>query len=121
VQIGCLPKGLGQGYHVGEFSLKAAAHEAFQIIAKKSKTEFSPCFTRVQPKTLWNKLTMGKAQRKARMTLTTTLIILLTLFWTTSVSFIGALTNVNDLISNVPFLGFIDNILPPILGVPTVQ
>jgi hypothetical protein len=68
---------------------------------------------------IWDKLGMSSKNRFARKVLATLAISLLILFWSIPVAIVGIISNVNYLTANVPFLAWIDNIPPVILGVVT--
>jgi len=102
-----------------EFSSQAAAQDALQF-AQQSKTKFSPRYIGVQPgEVIWKNLAMNKFSRKIKMAIATTAIVLLTIFWAIPVAVVGAISNINYLTEQVPFLSFINDIPSVILGVVT--
>jgi hypothetical protein len=68
---------------------------------------------------IWDKLGMSSKNRFARKIVATLVISVLILFWSIPVAIVGIISNVNYLTANVPFLAWIDNIPPVILGVVT--
>merc|ERR1711964_911715 len=102
-----------------EFSSQAAAQDALQF-AQQSKTKFSPRYIGVQPgEVIWKNLAMNKFSRKIKMAIATTAIVLLTIFWAIPIAVVGAISNINYLTEQVPFLSFINDIPSVILGVVT--
>jgi calcium permeable stress-gated cation channel len=103
-----------------EFSSQAAAQEAMQFTAKDKKTQFAPRLIGVDPdEVIWKNLAVSNASRKIKMAVATAAITLLTIFWAIPVTFVGALTNINYLTNEVPFLSFINDIPDVILGAVT--
>lgn len=105
-----------------EFTSQAAAQRAFQLAAKgtKQKKQFQPRYIDVNPdEVIWKNLGVSWASRKIKLAIATTLFILLVIFWTPIIAFVGALTNINYLTRTVPFLSFINDIPSVILGVVT--
>ena len=103
-----------------EFSSQAAAQEAFQVAVREKSTTWNPRYIGVQPnEVIWKNLAVSFKSRKAKMTMATVFIVLMTLFWAIPVAFVGVLSNINYLTSKVSFLSFINKIPHPILGVVT--
>lgn len=103
-----------------EFTSQAAAQRAHQLAARSKKKTMEPRYIDVQPgEVIWKNLGNTYAGRKAKIAVATVLVSLLILFWTPIIAFVGALTNINYLTNKVPFLSFINDIPPVILGVVT--
>jgi hypothetical protein len=68
---------------------------------------------------IWDKLGMSSKNRFVRKVLATLAISLLILFWSIPVAVVGIISNVSYLTENVPFLAWINDIPPVILGVVT--
>lgn len=101
-----------------EFQSLGAAQRAYQTTL--SGKSMRPCFIDVQPdEIIWANLSTKRMERKIRLILGTAIMAVITFMWTPIVAFVGTLTNINYLTREVPFLGFIDNIPPVILGVVT--
>lgn len=103
-----------------EFSSQTAAHHAYQSVGRESMTKFAPRYIGVQPEeVVWKNLSVSNASRKIKLMLATGVICVMIIFWAIPVAFVGALSNINYLTNKVPFLGFINDIPKPILGVVT--
>lgn len=105
-----------------EFTSQAAAQRAFQLAAKsiKQKKQFQPRYIDVDPnEVIWKNLKVSWASRKIKLSIATTIFVLIVIFWTPIIAFVGALTNINYLTNLVPFLSFINDIPSVILGVVT--
>lgn len=68
---------------------------------------------------IWKNLKIGEKSRSLRKILVTIAIWLLIIFWSIPVAVVGSISNVPYLTERVPFLRFINNIPPKILGVVT--
>jgi hypothetical protein len=73
----------------------------------------------VPEEVIWDNLGMSAKNRFTRKILATIAILALILFWAIPVAVVGIISNVSYLTENVPFLAWIDNIPPVILGVVT--
>ena len=119
-----MQQGMLKGEHyVGtafvEFESQYAAQRAFQM-AVPSKKNFKPRMIDVQPEeVIWKNLKRNYASIKGLMFLAGSAMVLVTIFWTPLIAFVGILTNINSLTNKVPFLSFINDIPGPILGVVT--
>lgn len=103
-----------------EFNSQAAAHEAYQTIGRESKMKFNPRYIGVQPEeVVWGNLGVSYASRKSKIILATIAVWVLIIFWAIPVAFVGILSNINYLTNKVPFLSFINDIPPVILGLVT--
>jgi len=98
----------------------AAAEKAFNDHQHRRPTDYSSRQMGVLPnEVIWKNLGMGAKNRALRHVVATIAICALIIFWSIPVAIVGVISNVNYLTENVPFLGFIDNIPPVILGVVT--
>jgi hypothetical protein len=68
---------------------------------------------------IWKNLGMSAKNRFTRKVLATIAISALILFWAIPVAVVGIISNVSYLTENVPFLAWIDDIPPAVLGVVT--
>lgn len=103
-----------------EFDTMAAAEKAFDENRHRRPTDFSSRQMGILPnEVIWKNLGMGAKNRMLRHLAATIAISALIIFWSIPVAVVGAISNVNYLTENVPFLGFIDNIPDVILGVVT--
>ncbi|KIW92159.1 uncharacterized protein Z519_07143 [Cladophialophora bantiana CBS 173.52] len=103
-----------------EFASQTAAHNAYQSIARESRTKFSPRYIGVQPnEVVWKNLGVSYTSRKAKVMIATIIIWVMVIFWAIPVAFVGSLSNINYLTNKVHFLSFINDIPKVILGVVT--
>jgi len=103
-----------------EFETMAAAEAAFNKDYHRRPTKFSARQMGVQPdEIIWKNLKMNSKTRMLLHVVATIFISAMILFWSIPVAVVGAISNINYLTENVPFLGFINNIPPVILGVVT--
>jgi hypothetical protein len=103
-----------------EFDTMAAAEKAFNDNQHRRPTEFSSRQLGVLPdEVIWENLGMEAKNRMMRHLAATIAISALIIFWSIPVAIVGVISNVNYLTSNVPFLGFINNVPDVILGVVT--
>ncbi|OAG40430.1 hypothetical protein AYO21_05330 [Fonsecaea monophora] len=103
-----------------EFDNQTAAHNAYQSVARESRTKFSPRYIGVQPnEVVWKNLGVSYTSRKSKMLIATIVIWVMVIFWAIPVAFVGALSNINYLTNKVHFLSFINDIPKVILGVVT--
>lgn len=104
-----------------EFETMAAAQSA--VTHNEHRKPTSDPATRqmgvLPQEVIWVNLGMSAKSRSARKTLATLAISALILFWSIPVATVGIISNVPYLTENVPFLAWIDNIPPVILGVVT--
>ena len=103
-----------------EFESVRLAQAAFYTVAKKSPFKAKPKDIGVPPdQVLWKNLKKKKMVRGLIHAASTAFITFLCIFWTIPVAFIGVLTNVNYLTNKLPWLSFINDIPPQILGLVT--
>jgi len=103
-----------------EFETMAAAEAAFNEDYHRRPTKFSARQMGVQPEeVIWKNLKMNSKTRMLLHVIATIFISAMILFWSIPVAVVGAISNINYLTDNVPFLGFISDIPPVILGVVT--
>lgn len=103
-----------------EFSTQQAAEAAYRRISPKKAPHMYPRAIATSPsQIIWKNLKIAKKQRFVRKLLANGFITLMIIFWAIPVAVVGAISNINYLTATVPFLSFIDNIPPVILGVVT--
>jgi hypothetical protein len=101
-------------------TLAAAQAAATQHEHRWPTTEMETRQMGVLPEEIvWDNLGMGSKTRFVKKVLATLAISLLIIFWAIPVAIVGIISNVSYLTENVPFLAWIDNIPPVILGVVT--
>lgn len=103
-----------------EFDTVEIAEAAFHKARLGGWTQYTPRAIGNKPQEIvWQNLKMSKTQRAIRYTAVIIAIGAMIVFWGPITAFIGSLTNINYLTNKVPFLGFINDIPSPILGVVT--
>lgn len=102
-----------------EFDTQSAAQVAFQR-GFPDEPLLAPRYIGVTPsEVVWDNLSIRPAQRKARMYLAMAAIAWVILFWTVPVAIIGTISNIGYLTEKVPFLRFLNDLPPSVLGVVT--
>ncbi|KAL8667993.1 MAG: hypothetical protein Q9168_007139 [Polycauliona sp. 1 TL-2023] len=101
-----------------EFHTQAEAQAAFQSLTHHQALHMSPRFIGINPdEVIWKNLKITWASRVVRNIMTITFVILLIVFWSIPVGFVGILSNIKSLIALAPFLSFLNKIPPVIFGV----
>lgn len=101
-----------------EFYTQTEAQAAFQSLAHHQALHMAPRYIGVDPEQIiWKNLKINWASRVIRNIITTAFVILLIVFWSIPVGFVGILSNLESLQEKAPFLNFLDKIPAPILGV----
>ena len=110
-----------------EFFSQTEAQAAYQSLAHHQPLHMSPRFIGVSPdEVIWKNLSINWASRVVRSIATTAFVTALIVFWAIPVAFVGILSNIKALSSGnpatgapplLPWLGFINKIPAPILGV----
>jgi calcium permeable stress-gated cation channel len=101
-----------------EFYTQTEAQAAFQSLAHHQALHMAPRFIGVDPEQIiWKNLKINWASRVIRNIITTLLVVLLIIFWSIPVGFVGIISNIKSLQEKAPFLKFLDKIPPSILGV----
>ena len=103
-----------------EFSTQQAAQAAYRKMTPKKSPHMNPRAVSVTPsEVVWKNLKIKKTERMGRKLATRTFLTLMIIFWAIPVAVVGAISNINYLQEQVPFLRFISHIPPVILGVVT--
>ncbi|KAM3072616.1 phosphate metabolism protein 7 [Clarireedia jacksonii] len=103
-----------------EFRSQAAADAAYRKMSAKKPPHMDPQAIAITPdEVIWNNLRIKKLERRLRVIGTSIFLSLMIIFWANPVAVVGAISNINYLTSNVPFLSFINDIPGIILGVVT--
>ncbi|KAB8300817.1 hypothetical protein EYC80_002745 [Monilinia laxa] len=101
-----------------EFRTQFHANESRRVWSARNQLE--PRAIGVAPKEIiWENLEIKRNERVLRVFATGTFLTAMIIFWTVPVAVIGAISNINYLTAKVPFLSFINDISPVILGVIT--
>ncbi|KAL8774473.1 MAG: hypothetical protein Q9209_000846 [Squamulea sp. 1 TL-2023] len=100
-----------------EFYHQSEAQSAFQSLTHHHALHMSPRFIGVNPdEVIWKNLKITWASRVVRNILTISFVILLIVFWSIPVGFVGILSNIQSLIDLAPFLEFLLKIPSVIFG-----
>ena len=103
-----------------EFETTSEAQAAYQSLTHHQVLQMAPRYIGMSPEeVIWSNLKIKWYERGIRQISTLTICVLLVIFWSIPVAFVGAISNVNYLIDLVPALSFINKIPKPILGVVT--
>jgi hypothetical protein len=101
-----------------QFESMAAAQSAYH----KGLTDGVPAldirYNGIRPDdVVWDNIGLNFSQRRLRQAITTTIIILLIVFWTIPIGIIGTISSIDYLTDQFPFLTFIKQLPKPALGV----
>lgn len=101
-----------------EFYTQTEAQAAFQSLSHHQALHMAPRFIGVNPEdVIWKNLKINWMSRVVRNIVTIALVVLLVIFWSIPVGFVGILSNVKSLEEKAHFLKFLDKIPAVILGV----
>ncbi|KAL8847156.1 MAG: hypothetical protein Q9221_007786 [Calogaya cf. arnoldii] len=100
-----------------EFYQQSDAQSAFQSLTHHQALHMTPKFIGVNPEeVIWKNLKITWASRVIRNIMVIAFVIVLIVFWSIPVGFVGILSNIKSLIELAPFLSFLNNIPPTIFG-----
>ncbi|KAF2814842.1 DUF221-domain-containing protein [Mytilinidion resinicola] len=103
-----------------EFTTQSAAQKAYQQLPSSKILAMNPRYIGVLPKeVIWDNLTIHPASRISQGYIANALVAATIIFWTIPITVIGAISNIEYLTDKVKFLGFINNLPAPILGLLT--
>lgn len=103
-----------------EFTSQSTAQVAVQTLAYHLPLHMAPRFIGVTPDdVVWSNMKMRWLERLVKFAATTAFIAALVIFWSVPVAFTAMISQINYLTTKVPFLKFILDIPPVILGVIT--
>ncbi|KAF3902969.1 hypothetical protein ABW20_dc0102946 [Dactylellina cionopaga] len=103
-----------------EFTTQQAAQIAFQCLASNLPLHMAPRYIGISPnEIIWSSLRLKWWERLLKITLVTGFIAVLIIFWSIPVAVVGAISNINYLTCQLPWLSFIEKIPKSILGVIT--
>jgi calcium permeable stress-gated cation channel len=111
----------GKGKHIPaafiEFDSQVNAQSAYQALAHHRAMHMSPRFIGVRPQeVIWSSLRMVWWERIIRRFSMQAFIAVMVLFWSIPCGIIGIISNIKSLSSKVSFLGWIEQLPSPILG-----
>jgi len=100
-----------------EFDSQVNAQSAYQALSHHRPMHMSPRFIGVRPQeVVWSSLRMVWWERIIRRFSIQAFIAVMVLFWSIPCAIIGIITNIKYLSSKVSFLGWIEDLPGPILG-----
>jgi calcium permeable stress-gated cation channel len=103
-----------------EFDSQVNAQSAYQALAHHRALHMSPKFIGVRPyEIVWSSLRMRWWERIIRRFSIQAFITVMIIFWSIPCALVGIISNINFLTSKVPFLGWINDLPKPILGIIT--
>ncbi|KAI4161347.1 MAG: hypothetical protein LQ342_004899 [Letrouitia transgressa] len=101
-----------------EFYTQSEAQSAFQSLAHHHALHMSPRFIGVNPEeVIWKNLKINWASRVIRNILTISFVVLLIIFWSIPVGFVGILSNIKSLIGFASWLSWLNDIPSVIFGI----
>ncbi|SMQ54220.1 unnamed protein product [Zymoseptoria tritici ST99CH_3D7] len=103
-----------------QFETLAQAQAAYQSLAHHQVLQMAPRFVGMSPEeVIWSNLRIQWWERVIRQILTITFVVALVIFWSIPVAIVGAISNINYLICQLPWLSFLNDIPDVIMGVVT--
>lgn len=103
-----------------EFTSQNTAQVGVQTLAHHMPLHMSPRYIGVTPnEVVWSNMKLGWLPRLVKIAGTTAFIVALVIFWSIPVAIVGTISQVDYLTEKVPFLEFINDIPPVILGLIT--
>ncbi|KAI7245991.1 DUF221-domain-containing protein [Hortaea werneckii] len=103
-----------------EFDTIRDAQAAYQQVAHQTPFHMTPRDFGMPPEqVIWGNLNQPWWQRKMWSAFGTAFATFLCIFWTIPIAFAGIITNINYITDKVPFLAWIQDIPPQILGIVT--
>ncbi|KAK1828790.1 hypothetical protein QBC39DRAFT_374387 [Podospora conica] len=101
-----------------EFDTQVNAQAAYQILAHHQPLHMSPRFIGIRPEEIiWSSLRMKWWEQIMRRFFMLGFIAVAIIFWSVPSAFVGTISNIDSLVEMVNFLGFIQKLPAPILGV----
>ncbi|PGH05558.1 hypothetical protein GX51_02897 [Blastomyces parvus] len=103
-----------------EFFTQNEAQSAYQMVAHNQPLHMAPRYIGLNPTDIiWSNLRIKWWELIIRNAATIGAVVALVIFWAIPVAVVGAISNINFLTEKVPFLKFINNCPPVILGLIT--
>ncbi|KAL4882249.1 hypothetical protein BJY04DRAFT_50877 [Aspergillus karnatakaensis] len=101
-----------------EFNTQSDAQVALQTLSHHQPLHMTPRFTGISPdEVVWSALNLSWWQRIVRRFLVQGGIATMIIFWSIPSALVGAISNITYLTTQIPFLGFIDDLPEVIKGV----
>jgi len=103
-----------------EFTSQSTAQVAVQTLAHHMPLHMSPRYIGVTPdEVVWSNMKLGWLSRLIKIAATTAFIVALVVFWSIPVAIVGTISKIDYLVERAPFLSFINDIPPALLGLIT--
>lgn len=103
-----------------EFKSQAEAETAYQVLAHHQALQMSPRYIGITPSdVVWSSLSISWWQKVVRRYAVLGFVSALVIFWAIPVAVVGAISNINYLQDQLPWLSFLDKIPSVIMGVIT--
>lgn len=103
-----------------EFTSQKAAQAASQTLAHHQPLHMAPRVIGIDPsEVIWSNMRLQWWERLVKFAATTAFVVALVIFWSIPVAVVGLVSKVDYLTEKLPWLGFINDIPKPILGVIT--
>lgn len=103
-----------------EFTSQSAAQVALQTLMHHKPLHMAPRYIGLTPaEIVWSNMKLQWWERLVKFAATTSFVIVLVVFWSIPVAIVGIISQINFLVSKVPFLAFINDIPEAILGLIT--
>lgn len=103
-----------------EFPTQLELQKAYQAIPYNSDFKGTKRFTGLSPDdVIWKNLALTPSKRKIKKILANTVLTLMIIFWCIPVAVVGAISNIDTVMSVAPFLRFIENMPSKLYGIIT--
>ncbi|KAA8893826.1 hypothetical protein FN846DRAFT_474368 [Sphaerosporella brunnea] len=103
-----------------EFNTQSAAQVALQTLAHQKPLHMAPRYIGLTPEEIiWSNMKLLWWERLVKFAITTAFVVALVIFWSIPVAVVGAISQINYLTEQLPWLGFINKIPEVVLGVIT--
>lgn len=101
-----------------EFYTQSDAQSAYQSLAHHQPLHMSPRFIGINPdEVIWKNLKINWSSRVIRNVATMAFVAALIIFWSIPVAFVGAVSNISNVVSVAPWLAWINQIPSFLLGI----
>lgn len=103
-----------------EFKTQAEAETAYQVLAHHQSLQMSPRYIGITPSdVVWKSLSISWWQKVIRRYVVLAFVGAMIIFWAIPVAAVGAISNINYLKEQLPWLSFLDKVPSVIMGVIT--
>jgi calcium permeable stress-gated cation channel len=103
-----------------QFNTQLAAHMACQSVASHAPFYMTPRYVETAPEdVVWENMQLVWWQRLLRVYIINTALIALVVFYSIPTAFVGSISNITYLTNELPWLSWIYNLPPQLLGLIT--